>query len=127
MKLYPYKNKKIKIIWILSSHKSKKEIINSNAIAKKEISELQLNLNDSLKREKKLERKISKLAEFISNLQKEYQNDLNDNDELKNLIENYAAREKDANLRELRLKETVNTNEHLFKTLTSKYQDLQRL
>ena len=104
----------------------KKDSLYSNVNHKKEISELQASLDDSLKREKKFERKISKLSEFISNLQNEYQKVLDDNDELKNLIENYMAKEKEANIRELRLKETVNTNEHLFKTLTSKYQDLQK-
>lgn len=104
-----------------------RESMKSAANSKKEISDIQISLEESLKREKKLQKKLSKLTDFITNLQNEHQQALIDIDELKNLIDNYVAREKEANIRELRLKETVNTNEHLFKTVTQKYQELQKV
>lgn len=107
---------------IESIQREKMELAATN---QNELNQMQLKMNDTLLKEKRLIKKIQKFKEFIQLIQNENSNLNSTIDELKKKIEEMENLAKEANEREIRLKELVNTNDHLFKSLTKKNQDLQ--
>ena len=91
-----------------------------------ELNDIRNQLEDSIRREQKNQQKEKKLKNFIMKVQNENGIMNEENEKLKNQIEELIDREKQALENQMKLKELNNTNEHLFKTLTQKYQILQQ-
>ncbi|OHT06037.1 hypothetical protein TRFO_05678 [Tritrichomonas foetus] len=104
----------------------KKDFDTSNEKYKGEISDLQKKLDEALHRINRNLRKEAKYKDFIIQIQNENQKIHQENEKLKLEIEEFVEKEKENFEQQIRLKEMSNTNEHLFKTLTAKYQNLQQ-
>lgn len=103
---------------------------------KKKTQELQMsmsseknNMSRSLaiteQREKKLQKKLAKLAKYTHELQETLEETTNKNADLMNLLEQNNQKVRESTEKSARMEEVARTTDHLFKTLTKKYNDLQ--
>ena len=76
-------------------------------------------------KEKKLQKKLAKLAQYTHELQGTLEETTKKNDELVSILEQNNLKMQENNEKTARMEEFAKTTDHLFKTLTKKYNDLQ--